>query len=150
PSPGAGTYRVTLRSDAGVLACKEVAVAPHPRPRPARPGAVWAVERSWNRPTENLYSAWIEHLFDDPLDAQPSWHGLDAILRDPARNFLHDPLGAGEASAPSTAMHLEPDCADLPFFLRAYFAWKLGLPFGYSECSRGSASAPPRCGGWYS
>jgi hypothetical protein len=37
----------------------------------------------------------------------------------------------------------------LPYFLRAYFAWKLGLPFGYSECSRGSGDAP-RCPRWHS
>jgi hypothetical protein len=32
------------------------------------------------------------------------------------------------------------------YFLRAYFAYKMGLPFGYGKCSRGK---PPRCFGWY-
>ena len=32
---------------------------------------------------------------------------------------------------------MQPDCADLPYFLRAYFAFKMGLPFGYSKCTRG-------------
>jgi hypothetical protein len=30
---------------------------------------------TWNRASENLFSAWIEKLFDDPLDAEPSWPG---------------------------------------------------------------------------
>jgi hypothetical protein len=43
---------------------------------------------------------------------------------------------------------MEPDCADNPFFLRAYFAWKLGLPFGYHVCDRGWMGRSPRCGQW--
>ncbi len=37
------------------------------------------------------------------------------------------------------------DCADFVYFLRAYFAYKMGLPFGYSNCSRGSGGKPPKC-----
>jgi hypothetical protein len=40
---------------------------------------------------------------------------------------------------------VRPDCADLPYFLRAYFAWKLRLPLGYRQCSRGTSRRPPRC-----
>jgi hypothetical protein len=29
-------------------------------------------------------------------------------------------------------MHFYADCADLPYMLRAYYAWKNGLPFSYS------------------
>jgi hypothetical protein len=47
-------------------------------------------------------------------------------------------------------MVLRPDCADLPYFLRAYFAFKMGLPFGYSICSRGGGGAAPRCPTWTS
>ena len=32
---------------------------------------------------------------------------------------------------------IQPDCADVPYFLRAYFAFKMGLPFGYAKCTRG-------------
>jgi len=42
---------------------------------------------------------------------------------------------------------IRPDCADLPYFLRAYFAWKLRLPFGLAECNRGGGGAPPSCHG---
>ncbi len=40
---------------------------------------------------------------------------------------------------------VRPDCADLPYFLRAYFSFKLGLPFGWSRCSRGENGVPPTC-----
>ena len=45
---------------------------------------------------------------------------------------------------------LRPDCADLPYFLRAYFAFKMGLPFGYSKCSRGGGGRAPQCPQWFS
>jgi hypothetical protein len=44
---------------------------------------------------------------------------------------------------------IRPDCADLPYFLRAYFAFKMGLPFGYAKCTRGGAGHPPRCHAWW-
>ncbi|MCX6255056.1 MAG: hypothetical protein NTV31_11345, partial [Bacteroidia bacterium] len=43
---------------------------------------------------------------------------------------------------------MQPDCADNPFFVRAYFAWKLGLPFGYHVCDRGSIRHNPKAGQW--
>jgi hypothetical protein len=140
----AGAYRACF--EAATTTCEEIAVGgPHPRVL-ATP--VWPVTREWNRATEALYSAWIEKLFDDPLDAEPSWRSLDDVTRQPARNFLHDHLGLDEDG--ERGLRLEPDCADLPYFLRAYFAWKLGLPFGWSECDRGEGGHPPRCSGWHS
>ena len=41
---------------------------------------------------------------------------------------------------------MTPDCADNPYFLRAYFAWKLGLPFGFHETGWGTLESPPRAG----
>jgi hypothetical protein len=108
------------------------------------------VRNAWNRENENLYSAWIEKLFDAPLDAAPSWKALHDVLRDKSRNILYNHLGLGEDSA---NLIIRPDCADLPYFLRAYFAFKMGLPFGYAKCTRGGAhgefaddrAAPGRC-----
>ena len=118
---------------------------------PARPhaveGSVWPLRNTWNRATENLYSAWIEKLFDAPLDAAPSWPALHEVLRDRSRNFLYNHLGLGEDGM---GLVIRPDCADLPYFLRAYFAFKMGLPFGYSKCSRGGGGEPPRCHEWFS
>jgi hypothetical protein len=67
------------------------------------------------------------------------------VLRDPKRNLLFDHLGAGEDGA--NAPVVRPDCADLPYFLRAYFAFKLRLPFGLATCNRGGSGAPPSCKG---
>ena len=89
-----------------------------------------------------LYSAWIEKLFDAPLDADLSWPALHEVLRDRSRNILFNYLGLGEDEV---AMSLRPDCADFVYFLRAYFAFKMGLPFGYSKCSRGGGGKPPKC-----
>jgi hypothetical protein len=146
-APRAGAYRAGLADAAtGALAgCVDVDVAPD-RPRPARPtwGPAWPVEATWTAAREDLYAAWIEALFDGPDDADLAWPSLDRVLRDPARNFLHDHLGAGEDDAGPRAPTLEPDCADFPYFIRAYFAHQLGLPFGFSTCTRG-AGAPPAC-----
>jgi hypothetical protein len=107
---------------------------------------VWPARTAWSHALENVYSAWIEVLFDAPESEQLSWPALHEVLRDPKRNFLFDHLGAREDSA-RDAPTIRPDCADLPYFLRAYFAWKLRLPFGLAECNRGGGGAPPSCHG---
>jgi hypothetical protein len=149
-APSAGAYRVTLRG-AAFAACVEVTVATTPAPdrEPRAWGTAWASPAAWNRATEALYSAWIEKLFDAPLDQPLAFTALHHVLRDPARNLLHDHLGEGEDDGGPRAPPIQPDCADLPYFLRAYFAFKLGLPFGYSSCTRGSGGVPPRCLRWY-
>jgi hypothetical protein len=116
---------------------------PSPPAAPAETEGLWPVRRSWNRNLENVYSAWIERLFDAPDGEMPSWPALHEVLRDPKRNFLFEHLAAGEDSV--NAPVIRPDCADLPYFLRAYFAFKLHLPFGLSECNRGGGGVPPSC-----
>lgn len=130
--PSAGTYRIEAIRNGRVVACAEAEVG----------GA--AGERSggeWDLATEALYSAWIERLFDAPPDQSMSFDSLAPLLGDPERNFLYNYLGASE----DNRLPAEPDCADLPYFLRGYFAWKLGLPVAYRACSRGSRNSPPRC-----
>ncbi len=78
-------------------------------------GSTWPLRNTWNRASENLFSAWIEKLFDDPLDAEPSWPALHEVVRDPSRNFLFNHLGLNE----DAKIYLRPDCADLPYTLRA-------------------------------
>ena len=109
-------------------------------------GSFWQVRDSWNSTTETLFSAWIEKLFDAPPDQDLSWKVWQEVLRDQSRNFLFNYLGAGEDN-PQTG--LRPDCADFVYFLRAYFAYKMGLPFGYSNCSRGMGGRPPKCYQWF-
>ena len=68
------------------------------------------------------------------------------MLRDQSRNALYNHLGLNEDKSNIT---IRPDCADLPYFLRAYFAFKMGLPFGYSKCTRGDGGEPPKCFEWF-
>jgi hypothetical protein len=142
-----GTWHATLSSDAAcgaaVLGTRDVVVGKRARVPGTPRTALWFTRAEWTPSLENLYSAWIEHLFDAPLDAQPSWNALHEVLRDADRNFLFDHLGAAEDEQ---NVIVRPDCADLPYFLRAYFAFKLGLPFGWSRCSRGDNGVPPTCG----
>lgn len=133
PSPALGSYLIEATREGKVVAS---AVIPVGKGTGNRGGGEWDLS------TQALYAAWVEHLFNDPPEVSLSFPSLEPVLRDPRRNFLHDYLRRGEDSQ----FPAEPDCADLAYFLRAYFAWKLGLPVSYRACSRGSALAPPRCG----
>jgi hypothetical protein len=146
PRPHAQLAREGAPAECSTIT-REIAVRGDKPPRPsAAEGSVWPLRNTWNRGTENLYSAWIEKLFDDPLDAAPSWPALHEVLRDRSRNFLFNHLGLGEDEMRTI---IRPDCADLPYFLRAYFAFKMGLPFGYSKCSRGGHGEGPKCYSWW-
>ncbi len=108
--------------------------------------AVWKSERSWGAETEALYSAWINALFYDSTEST-SWTALDQVMQNKDQNFLYNYLSLNEDNpAEKTRIIMQPDCADNPFYLRAYFAWKLGLPFGYHECDRGSLGRVPKPG----
>jgi hypothetical protein len=150
-APAAGTWHAQLAVSRAPEECgtitREIAVRPAEPPRPgATEGSLWPLRNTWNRATENLYSAWIEKLFDAPLDATLSWKALHEVLRDRSRNFLFNHLGLREDQM---GLIVRPDCADLPYFLRAYFAFKMGLPFGYAKCSRGGGGQAPKCYAWW-
>ena len=145
--PAAGNWHVSFSRDEAcggeLLAKRDVAViGARSTVTSSPPGVLWATRAAWSPSLENVYSAWIEHLFDAPLDEQPSWGALHEVLRDRSRNFLFDYLGRAEDEQ---GIVVRPDCADLPYFLRAYFSFKLGLPFGWSRCSRGENGTPPTC-----
>ncbi len=146
-SPDRGTWVAKLtREGAASPECASVtrAIVVQKKP-PAGPRAgkgVWPLTADWNRATENLYSAWIETLFEAPLDEQPSWKAMHEVLRDKSRNLLFNHLGLREDEKGHI---VQPDCADVPYFLRAYFAFKMGLPFGYSKCNRGDGGQAPKC-----
>ena len=150
-APAEGAWHATLALEGAPAECATItrAIAVQGKQPPgqrATQGSVWPLRDSWNRASENLYSAWIEKLFDAPLDAAPSWPALHEVLRDKSRNILFNHLGLGEDEK---KLIIQPDCADLPYFLRAYFAFKMGLPFGYSKCSRGGGGQAPRCAQWW-
>jgi hypothetical protein len=145
--PASGSWRVEARRGDHLVACRKVELgAANRSERQGAESAPSEMRGGWDRASEALYSVWIEHLFDAPPETSLGFPSLEPVLRDPARNLLHDYLGLGEDEPGPKALRATPDCADLPYFLRAYFAWKLRLPFGFRACSRGSSSAPPRCG----
>jgi hypothetical protein len=145
-APTEGTWHATLVREGAPAACRtitrEIVVSARKPPAPhGAANSIWQVRNSWNRTTENLFSAWIAKLFDAPLDSEPSWKAWHEVLRDRSRNFLFDYLGLGEDHV---TISLRPDCADFVYFLRGYFAYKMGLPFGYSNCSRSG-----KCYQWF-
>jgi hypothetical protein len=150
-APAPGAWHATLTPDQASSGCstitREIVVgAGKPVPLRAPPGSFWKVRNSWDSKTEALFSAWIEKLFDAPPDQDLSWKVWHEVLRDRSRNFLFNYLGLNEDKAQAS---LRPDCADFVYFLRAYFAYKMGLPFGYSNCSRGTGGRPPKCYQWF-
>lgn len=132
-SPDSGRYRVQMIRDGRPTACTEVQVG----------GRAAGLAHQWDLSTEALYAVWIERLFDAPAQASISWPSLTPVLADKQQNLLYGYSGRNE----DRGLIVEPDCADLSYILRAYFAWKLGLPVAYRACTRGSASSPPRCEG---
>ena len=150
-APAAGTWHAKLVRDGAPADCspinRDIAVAAR-KPEAFRipAGSIWQVRNNWNSANEALFSAWIEKLFDAPPEQKLDWKVWYEVLRDRSRNFLYDYLGRNEDH---TQTGLRPDCADFVYFLRAYFAFKMGLPFGYANCSRGAGSSPPKCYQWF-
>ena len=97
---------------------------------------------------ETLYSAWVNALFSSGNE-QSSWPALHEVTQNKEQNFLYNALSLDEDNATGkTRVLMEPDCADNPYFLRAYFAWKLGLPFGFHIADRGWMGKAPSTGQW--
>ena len=118
------------------------------KPSQSSSNMVWKTRQSWNGKTEALYSAWINALFQDSNESA-SWKALNETTENKENNFLYNYLSLGEDDASGKIKVLmTPDCADNPFYLRAYFSWKLGLPFGYHECDRGYLGKAPHTGRW--
>jgi len=145
PRTSAGAYTALLGTEEKLLACKRFRVRDQPLPaaKLSEPTtAVWEPKSDWGRDHEALYAVFIEQLFAGAPDDEQTWTNLHSLLRDPSRNILYEHLGLNE----DDKLSIEPDCADLPYALRAYFAWKLRLPYGYRQCSRGRGGSPPSCG----
>ncbi len=143
PEPEAGRWTTVFADGDLVHACESISVAKHPAPPAKRSsaGAAWEPSRAWARDNENLFAAFIEQLFREPSGDDVTWSRLQELIGARDRNLLYDYRSVGE----DARLDLEPDCADLPYFLRAYFAWKLQLPFVYRACTRGRKDTPPVC-----
>lgn len=141
-----GKYKAVLEIDKNEGHSLEFEIAP--RVAFSNKGTIWKTTQSWDSGYETLYSAWINALFQG-CSEQTSWPSLHEVTEDSSRNFLYNSLSLDEDNPESkTKVLMEPDCADNPFFLRAYFAWKLGLPFGYHISDRGWLRKCPSTGRW--
>jgi hypothetical protein len=89
-------------------------------------GALWRITKErWDASDEK---AWQE--FVAALGAADCWT-FDECIKSPANPYRH--------TDPKTRFYV--DCADMPYVLRAYFAWKNGLPFAWQSAMR-SADGP--------
>jgi len=101
---------------------------PPPFPADANPGPPYVIRfELWSETDEKDFGAFISELGESGCNT------VDRCLHDP-----HNPFRGTDP--PGTVF--QSDCADLPYYLRFYFAWKRGLPFSYEGEveSRGSAS----------
>ncbi len=150
-SAPSGTLSVIVGRDGTGLACEQVRVETSARARArvrvASAAGVWPVDRAWTGAEEALYSAWVRALFHAPRGEDLARKALHELTADATHNLLHGHFGWNEDAVDTkVGLFLKPDCADTPYFLRAYFAWKRGLPFGFRGCSRGAPGKAPRCG----
>ncbi|WP_262966794.1 hypothetical protein [Methylobacter psychrophilus] len=128
-----GTYQILAERDNQLTACHTLTIGGANTQKNAN---------TWGLATEAFYSAWVEALFGAPPKENLNFTSLEPVLRNNERNFLYNYLGLNE----DNRLALTPDCADLPYTLRAYFAWKVGLPIAFRACGRGTANTPPHCG----
>lgn len=140
-----GPLEARLGDGDRVDACLRIPILRHPDPPSSAREAespLYTPWRQWGEAAENLFAFFVYHLFAG-LEPGETVRDLDVLIDDPSRNLFYNYLGLDEESA----LTLRPDCADLPYFLRAYYAYKRQLPFAYRRCTRGRENRPPRCVG---
>lgn len=93
---------------------------PRPKLSPSQGRWRWRIERAaWSADDEREYEAFVAGIGADDCD------NVHRCLTSPTANpRFHDKH--------PPAMRFFADCADLPFMLRAYFAWQRQLPFSFS------------------
>jgi hypothetical protein len=91
----------------------------------------WPAVNAWSDEFEREYSAFVARLGRGVAERRCG--RIDRCLRNPDFNTLYD-------ERTDRDLHLNVDCADLPYVLRAYFSFKRKLPFGYTFWVDGSPS----------
>ncbi|HEX7776154.1 MAG TPA: hypothetical protein VF449_06465 [Parvibaculum sp.] len=86
---------------------------------PAPPSLQWRILKAeWSASDERAYGEFVHAL------GASDCRTVDECLKSPANIYRHnDPAG----------FTFFADCADLAYVLRAYYAWKNGLPFSYAS-----------------
>jgi len=98
-------------------------------------GRSWPAVNTWTDALEDEYSAFAAGI--GRAVASHRCRDLSECLRDASANTLYD-------GVTDDALDLHVDCADLPYVLRAYFAFKRRLPFGFVSSTRGDLNRDPR------
>jgi hypothetical protein len=106
---------------------KPADAAPEREPTPAEmlaaaaknyPSGIYVLKSDhWSETDEREYSAFVTEIGES---------GCATVNK-----CLHDPRNPFRGSDPP-GMVFAADCADLPYYLRFYFAWKRGLPFSFA------------------
>lgn len=99
------------------------APAPEAQPAPAGPAllvnttsTVRIFRDAWSDADERGYSEFIAAI------GNANCRTIDQCIKNPANPF---------SRTDRPGVFFAADCADLPYFLRGYYAWKRGLPFSY-------------------
>jgi hypothetical protein len=89
-------------------------------PAPVNTGKAWKVyKESWTLADEDGYSEFVQTI------GRSDCISLESCLKSDANPYRSDV----DPSLPG-------DCADMAYVLRAYYAWKNGLPFSYQNAMR--------------
>ena len=84
---------------------------------PSNAGLTYIVRQDrWSESDEKGYREFIRGI------GESNCHTVNSCLKGGGNPF--------RKSDPAS-LYFHADCADLPYFLRAYYAWKCGLPFAY-------------------
>ena len=90
----------------------------------AAPAYPWRIVKDhWDASDEKGFGAFLAALGDSGCSSSQS------CLRDPANPYR---------GSDRRFLDIDVDCAKLPYLLRAYYAWKNGLPFSYVDGVAGS------------
>ena len=91
------------------------------------PKPLWPALNKWDASAEKEFSEFVEHL--GKARANRVCLRLNSCLLDPRANKLWSPE--------DRILKVYADCADLPYVLRAYFAYKTRRPFQWTRVIRG-------------
>src|SRR6185312_4869518 len=90
----------------------------------ARLNPPWRITKThWDASDEAGFGRFVTALGDSGCSSSQS------CLRDPANPYR---------ASDGRFLDIDVDCAKLPYLLRAYYAWKNGLPFSYADGVTGS------------
>ncbi len=117
---GNGGRRAVLGVAAGVCAALTASADAAVIPEPLVTGKAWKVlKAAWALEDEAGYSAFVQAI------GRSSCSSLDSCLQSDANPYRH-----------TDDKSFYGDCADMAYMLRAYYAWKNGLPFSYQNAMR--------------